>query len=282
MKTRIFQIIIIGIESILTLLLMCNQMSKAEKAPQIASTVYLPLITNNYPPPVYRWLVQQQDNSTGLLPSQQDNNASTYNNALAAMVFILEGDHIKTKKILEFYNDKASEFFNNRCGNFNSSCSNSDPCGENAPCGFFQYRDSHTGIPLQNINRWMGDNAWLLMAIHHYQAATSDTSYAAMAQAIIRLLKSFQQPAGYIASGWENGDQSFNKNMGHSEGNLDAYKALLLFNEPQMAQQIKHWLDFTDLQWKNGPLDLHSWRVLSLGKEYGFCLPNKGTSEIRA
>lgn len=220
---------------------------------------------------VYQWLYQQQDVSTGLLPSQQDNVASTYNNALAVMVFSLQSDYTKAQRILDYYESKASEFFNDRCGSFSSPCASSDPCGASAPCGFFQSRDSKTGEPHRSGNRWMGDNAWLLLAIHHYQARSNDTGLAPMAAAIVRMLKAFQQLGGYVASGWEMGDSRFNS-IGHAEGNLDAYKALLLFGEAEVAQQIKHWLDYTDLDWQRGPLDLHSWRVLSLGKGYGFSL----------
>jgi hypothetical protein len=227
----------------------------------------------NIPPAVYQWLSRQQDNGTGLLPSQQDNLASTYNNALAVMVFTLKGDYAKAKRILHFFHGRAGEFFKNSCNSFNSSCSQTDPCDENAPCGFFQYRDSTTGLPFQNINRWMGDNAWLLIAIHYYQAKTGDASYSPMARAVIRLLESFQQSNGHIASGWENDDSIFNI-RGHAEGNLDAYKALLLHGKTLEAQKVKRWLDLNNLDWKKGPLDLHSWRVLSLGKGYGFSLPD--------
>ncbi len=301
MKSRMFVVIILSMTLILALIIITGQVAKAENKRQFtpasspgrhtytslesvflenttltftpAFTVYLPIIFHNHPWPIYQWLIQQQNDSTGLLPSQQDNFASTYNNALAVMIFTLKGDYAKAKIILDHFNSKAGEFFNDRCNSFNSPCSQTDPCDENAPCGFFQYRDSRTGVPFQNVNRWIGDNAWLLMAIHHYQAKTGDTSYDPMAQVIVRLLKSLQQPDGYIASGWENGDSTFNSS-GHAEGNLDAYKALSLYGEPVVAQKIKDWLDCTDLNWKKGPLDLHSWRVLSLGKEYGFSLPD--------
>ena len=246
--------------------LLYGTIARAEEAPTVSSKAY-------------EWLSQQQNTTTGLLPSQQDNNASTYNNALSVMVFTLEGDNIKAKKILDFFNNQAIEFFGGRCSSFDFACSATDPCGENDPCGFFQFRDSLTGVPFKNTNRWIGDNAWLLMAIHHYQAATGDTSYQPMAEAIARLLMSFQQAEGYIASGWENDDQNFNKEEGHAEGNLDAYKSLMLFNKIGAAQSIKNWLDFNDLNWRKGPLDNHSWRVLSLGKEYGFSLPDAERSD---
>jgi hypothetical protein len=240
------------------------------------STTYLPMVAKAYPWPVYLWLSQQQDGTTGLLPSQQDQTANTYNNALAVMVFTLKGDYAKAKRILDYFKNSASEFFAERCGDFGSVCSTTDPCDGTHPCGFFQSRNSKTGAFDPVSNRWIGDMSWLLMAIHHYEGATGDMSYASMVTATIRLLKNFQQSDGYIASGWMQGDQVFTTTGAH-EGNLGAYKALSLFGENQAAQQIKHWLDTNDMGsmvWEAGPLDLHSWRVLSLGKEYGYVLPD--------
>lgn len=302
MKSRMFFVIILGIGLTLYLFLITSQATKAENAKQFSSvssvskyadtslesvrlgntppivftsviTAYLPIVMKNYPWPIYQWFIQQQNITTGLLPSQQDNFASTYNNALAVIVFTLKGDSVKAKKILDFFNNRAGEFFNNRCNSFNSPCSQTDPCDDNNICGFFESRIASTGNPYTDTNRWIGDMAWLLMAIHHYQAKTGDASYDRMAQAIVKLLKSFQQPDGHTARGWENGDSTFN-HEGHAEGNLDAYRALSLYGETVAAQKVKDWLDGTDLDWKRGPLDLHSWRVLSLGKEYGFSLPD--------
>lgn len=208
---------------------------------------------------VYQWLYQQQDNDTGLLSSQEDDRASTYINALTVMVFTLKNDNeslSKAERILDY---------------FNSRCDDSEFYTENEARGFYQYRSSETGYPDTNSNRWMGDNAWLLMAIRYYKDSTGDTAYDSMADEITNLLESFQQPEGYIASGWEKGDNNFSTD-GHPEGNLDAYNALLSYGKITAAEKVKQWLDFNDLDWKYGPLDLHSWRVLSLGSEYGFCL----------
>ena len=243
------------------------------------ATLYLPLVAKTYPWPVYRWLTQQQDAATGLVASQQDQFASTYNNALAIMAFTLKGDYAKAKRVLERFKASASEFFAGRCSEFDLACSTTDPCDGTHPCGFFQSRNSTTGAFDANSDRWIGDMSWLLMAAQYYRDTTGDISYDSMITATLRLLKDFQQPQGYIATGWIHGDQVYTTTS-HPEGNLDAYKALLLFGEDQAAQQVKDWLDFHDFFpeynkriWKEGPLDLHTWR-LSLGDEYGFSLPD--------
>jgi hypothetical protein len=213
---------------------------------------------------IYNWLYAQQNINTGLLPSQEDSTASTYNNALAVIAFTLENNKksLSAKKILDFYNQRrdSQEFIVG-----------------NEYRGFYQYRDSNTGEPSPNSNRWMGDNAWLLLAIQYYKASTGDAFYDEMAANIVELLKSLQRQdpqhssCSLIASGWENGDTVFNEN-GHTEGNLDAYKALSLVGETTLAEKVKCWLDYNNHNWKNGPLDIHAWRVLSLGLDYGFAL----------
>jgi cellulose synthase operon protein B len=209
---------------------------------------------------VLEWLAEQQDTMTGLLPSQQDRNASTYNNALAVMAFVHHNQTKRAKHILDYFQSRFNntEFFVG---------------GE--PRGFFQYRDSTNGEPFCSNPRWMGDNAWLAMAIHYYKKATGDSTYDNMAKAIVALVSSLQQPDGYIASGWERSSNctgEFLNTTGIAEGNLDAYKALSLYGESNKAAAVKLWLDYKDLGWKDTYLDLHSWRVLSLGRSYGFCL----------
>ena len=215
-------------------------------------TVYLPVVAKNYPPPVYVWLSQQQDSSTGLVSNQQDDVGANYVNALAVMVFTLKNDHAKAKKILDYYNGRASEFFEGRCSRFDLPCSSSDPCDSAHPCGFFQSRNPKTGEPDRRGDRWIGDMAWLLMAIHHYQAKTADSSYVSDGKAIVNLLKHFQQQSvGCVSNGWITGDKEFDTDI-YAEGNLDAYKALFLVGETLAASQLSSVLITTTLAQRCG------------------------------
>lgn len=213
---------------------------------------------------IVTWLTEQQDETTGLVQSQEDSSASTYNNALAIIAFTLKGLPGRAEKILDFYDGRfnGSEFFVGR-----------------QPRGFFQYRDSRTGVPLAGSNRWMGDNSWLGLAIRFYQSRTGDAHYERIAVAITSLLKSWQQADGHIASGWENSDAGFNT-AGSAEGNLDAYKVLALYGEAQRAAAVKDWLDYNNLNWEKGPLDIHTWRVLALGGGYGFSLQDIDRADL--
>lgn len=100
----------------------------------------------------------------------------------------------------------------------------------------------------------------MLMAINYYKKSTGKSTYDSMGISIANWLVSFQNADGSIG----------NK---HTEGNIDVYAALKAHGNIAEADNIKKWLDFAPNQnWKNGPLDIHSWRVLSLGGNYGFCL----------
>jgi hypothetical protein len=215
--------------------------------------------------PLHEWLIRQQEETTGLLPSQQDDVASLYANVIAAMALLLNGDTARAKRIFDFFNSRMNEteFYVN-----------------GASRGFFQYRNSATGEPNPGSNRWMGDNAWLLLGLHYYQKVTGSNEYSQMALEILDLLSGFQQPGGFIASGWANGDTHFDYG-GAAEGNLDAYKALMLYGRTAEASRIKDWLDHSDLGWKATYLDIHSWRVLSLGPEYGYCLQDLSPFECK-
>lgn len=208
---------------------------------------------------VLDWSTAQQDDSTGLLPSQEDNVASTYNNALAIMAFTLRGEHERASRILEFFAEQlSSEFF-----------------VDDVPRGFHQLRSASNGAPDADTDRWMGDNAWLLLATQYYQAETSATEYDDLEDALVQLLLSLRTDAGigaYVASGW-HGDGTEIDDGGHTEGNLDAHAALLLSGETDLADDIAAWLDDApNRDWRLGPLDIHSWRTLSLGSSHAFCL----------
>lgn len=193
----------------------------------------------------YSWLYYWQNNNIGLVASHEDNLAQLYNNAIAAMAFILNKDFKRAERILDYFNGRMddTEFTVNGVAS-----------------GFYQYRDSTSGLPATNTDRWFGDNAFLLMAINYYKKTTGKNTYDSMGADIAAWLISLQNADGSVGSK-------------HTEGNIDAYAALKGHGNLVAANKIKAWLDIAPNQnWENGPLDIHSWRVLSLGGDYGFCL----------
>jgi hypothetical protein len=206
---------------------------------------------------LYDWLVRQQRPS-GLLPTAEDDRASTYCNALAALALTLRGDFQHARAILAAYHARLTTEFS----------------VGGQPRGFYQYRSATTGEAKTDSDRWMGDNAWLLIAIHYYAERSKSTEFDDMATALVGLLTSLQtNTAGgtYVASGW-HGDGTVIADAGHTEGNLDAQAALRLYGKLPLADAIAGWLTQGSHDWHKGPLDIHSWRVLSLGNSHGFCL----------
>ena len=87
-------------------------------------------------------------NAQGLLPTiPYGNLVSTYDQALAAIAFILADEMQCAERIFDYFESiRLTEL-------------------ETGQGGFFQFR-SPLGIP--SGRRWMGDNAWLLIALKNY------------------------------------------------------------------------------------------------------------------
>ena len=222
-------------------------------------------------PRVYAWLKTVQDNGSPdqrLLPSMEDNRAQTFNNALAAMVFILKDDRERAERILDFFSDATDP------DNENPRRQNFFVKGE--PRGFYQDMllqdtpDTPAGFAPPGNDRWMGDMAWLLIAYRHYGRRYDPQRYARVTGLLTDLLVSFYKPAGpggYVQHGWRRGDSGFHEPLGHPEGNIDAYAALRLAGREDLASNIRRWLDAT-VSGRRLPLDLYTWRVLALGPSY--------------
>lgn len=223
-------------------------------------------------PLVMEWLKQAQDVGTldkQLVPSMEDDQISTFNNALVAMAFILKGERERAERILDFFSGATDK-------------KNQDPLLQNffykkKPRGFFQYAAVTSEKGNQKYcnpgtsDRWMGDMAWLLTAYKYYEKKYESKKYKKITKLLKNLLISWytDDPSGeggYIRHGWRQGDSKLHETFGHPEGNIDAYAVLNLCGEEEYAKKIKTWLDGVC----NGntlPLDLYTWRVLAYGKE---------------
>jgi hypothetical protein len=202
----------------------------------------------------------------------EDGRAQTFNNALAAIVFILKDDRERAERILDFYQGATLPAnTDHRLQNF---------FVDGQPRGFYQemiLRDSaagRAGHAPEGSDRWMGDNAWLLIATHFYARRYETTRYDRLKELLRDLLISFYQPAaqgGFIRHGWRRGDASLHEPVGHPEGNLDCYAAFRLIGQERLAAQIQTWLH-TVLVGSRLPLDLYTWRVLAMGPSYANAL----------
>ena len=224
-------------------------------------------------PLVLEWLKQVQDVSSParrLLPSMENNELQTFNNALVAMAFLLKGERERAERILDFFANATVK-------------DNTDPTLQNfyfkgEPRGFFQAVNLNEagGVPALHTpkptDRWMGDMAWLLIAYKYYEKKHGPETYAEMTGRLLDLLVSWYTkagdgPGGYVRHGWRNGDAKLHESFGHPEGNFDAYAVFKLCGREDLAGEIKTWLDRT-VKGSSLPLDNYTWRALAFGKDY--------------
>jgi hypothetical protein len=222
-------------------------------------------------PLVLEWLKQMQDTGTAekqLLPSTPGGDEGhTFNNVLATMAFIRHRERERAERILGFFRDAASRR------------DNDDPTAQSfylrgEARGFYQRVSLHgrEGLaPMHappDVDRWMGDMAWLYLACIDHQRTFSDARYAELAAKIADLLRSWftKNPrgvGGYVQHGWRRGDSRLHEDHGHHEGNIDCYAVFTLLGDRNLAEQIRAWLEAELAGRDNLPLDLYTWRVLA-------------------
>lgn len=199
--------------------------------------------------PVYTWLTQMQQPNGLLTTSEGGKNVSLYDNALSALAFTHYGDFEKAERIFDFFNNRLhAEMLV-------------------SPGGFAQMR-TVDGIPVDNRpRRWMGDNAWLLIALNNYHHSAKNTKYSKLASALSSWIISLQDTDGGL---WGGYDAKGNRISKIAEGNLDAFNAIKGYTDfhQKLLGYFKttRW-DTTDqllVAWAEYPaykyaLDLHSW-----------------------
>lgn len=204
---------------------------------------------------IYNWFKKQQL-ANGLLESAENGNVvSLYDNSLAAMVFMLREDFEKAEKIFDFFNSNIATELTNGVG------------------GFSQLRDRN-GVP--NNHRWMGDNAWLLIALNNYKERTGNSTYDNLASKIADWLVGLQDADGGFFAGYGADNNLLNYKV--TEGNIDAFNALNGYTHVHRDVldflENERWddLDKNLIAWPDNPpylyaLDLHPWSY-SIFKEY--------------
>jgi len=139
----------------------------------------------------------------GLLETHYNSNTlSLYDNALVALVFSINGNLDDARRIFDYFNGRLfTEFLS-------------------GPGGFFQFRDSN-GQPYGN--RWLGDNAWLLIALNNYQSITGDNRYQTLQYSIDQWIRGQQDLDGGL---WGGVDINGNVIDKVTEGMIDAFNAV--------------------------------------------------------
>ncbi len=133
---------------------------------------------------VYNWFAMvRHDNGlhTSSIPGQV---FSLYDNALAAMVYTMLGEYEYAADIFDYFDTRILTELQDDWG------------------GFVQIRDLN-GNYGDIGNRWLGDNAWFLTAIHYYHQQTGTTEYQALADALEVWILSLQNADGGLNSGYD-------------------------------------------------------------------------------
>lgn len=198
---------------------------------------------------VYSWLCAMQSENGLLLSSENGRYVSLYDNALAAITFSRFGDFNRAEKVFDFFNSRLDPEFNQ------------------FPGGFGQLR-SIDGIPVENApRRWLGDNAWLLIAINNYHHLAKNNKYESLAASLSQWIISLQDDDGGLWGGYNANGSRISK---IAEGNIDAFNAIQGYTEfhRRLLDYLKNvrWDASRKelIAWAENPqyrfaLDLHSW-----------------------
>ena len=159
---------------------------------------------------VYGWIKSLQM-PNGLLESSDGNNfVSLYDNALAAIVFCAYGDFERAEKIFDFFNKHLEDEL------------------RKSPGGFGQFRN-RWGIPPGGIpHRWLGDNAWLLIALTNYHHLTCSQKYEELSSNLELWIRSLQDEVdGGLWGGYDRQTQKIGK---ATEAIIDSFNAVNGYN----------------------------------------------------
>lgn len=188
---------------------------------------------------VYEWFCKAQRDNGLLERVESVDMCGLYQMALTAMVFTLYGDYNRAEKVFNFYNSKLKEEF--------AGASASER-------GFIAFHHAD-GTPYYDTNRWMADNAWLLMAINYYRSATGSRKYDNMAGEIARWIEDLQDKKGKeyfrqndlgIWGGFKGEGTATGRFIEYksTEGCIEAYVALYPYkSKKKLRQEIKKWID---------------------------------------
>lgn len=197
------------------------------------------------------WVTLQQL-PNGLLESSENSNfVSTYDNALATLVFIEQGELEKAERILDFFNGKIDAELKSGAG------------------GYYQFRNRDGENGRRN---WMGDNAWLLVAINTYHQVSGNQKYNEMAHELELWIRSLQDTDGGLWGGQNTNGTQIPK---VTEGILVAFNAVPGYDDfhENILSYLKEnrWSanEKTIVSWPENPaynyaLDLHSMSYLAL------------------
>ncbi|MGB5204488.1 hypothetical protein [Eudoraea sp.] len=151
---------------------------------------------------ISQWIDNMQLANGLLTSSEKTDYVSLYDNSLAALAFMAEGEIEKAEGVFDYFNERInSEFFENNGG-------------------FYQLRNSD-GSNGRRI--WMGDNAWLLIALNNYHQITGNTKYNELVVLLENWIRSLQDEDGGLWGGINEDGTQIHK---ITEGIITAFNAV--------------------------------------------------------
>jgi len=151
---------------------------------------------------ISHWIKNMQLPNGLLTSSEKTDNVSLYDNSLAALAFLAEGEIEQAEGVFDYFNELIdSEFVQNNGG-------------------FYQLRNSDGS---NGARTWMGDNAWLLIALNNYQEITGNNKYDALALELENWIRSLQDEDGGLWGGFNEDGTQIHK---VTEGIIMAFNAV--------------------------------------------------------
>jgi len=206
------------------------------------------MVENNFTDPTLHWIANQQV-ANGLLTSSENYDlVSLYDNALAAILFIKKEEQNKAEQILNFFNDRIQTEFEMHSG------------------GFYQFRNSAGN---EGNRRWLGDNAWLLIAINHYQEAYNTNRYELLANTLEDWIRLQQDIDGSLFGGFNEDGSAIPK---VTEGIITAFNAVPGYDDfhknilSYLAENRWHSTQKNLMAWPENEAYLHALDVFTLSQ----------------
>jgi len=187
------------------------------------------------------WLDSVQLSNGLVETSYQSNLISLYDNALSVCAFVSVEQFERAERILQFFKARLQSEMLYGTG------------------GYFQFRSSSG----PQGNRWLGDNAWLLIAIQNYEAATHDYQFSEMRDSLDSWIRRQQDVDGGVWGGTEANGAIIGK---VTEGMIDAFNAVRGFDS--FHEGLLSYLELE--RWDTTDGLLVSWP----GSDYYYALDN--------
>ena len=152
------------------------------------------------------WVSTMQEDNGLFQSSEYSNSVSLYDNALAILLFTAQNDFEKAERTLDYFDARVTTELEHEKG------------------GFYQFRNKQG----ENARRtWLGDNAWLLIAINNYHHYAKNQKYEVMAAALTKWIISLQDSDGGLWGGYDTDGSRIHK---ITEGIITAFNAVKGYN----------------------------------------------------